>query len=128
MCLRTLKPLVRTQWAVLPIPQVLVSFITHRLVSSEEKNSRFSQELVFTRGDPDIEETVISDCENEPQGLPEDMEGADRTPTSVRPMPENVQGGYLNRTFSTPYGNSESVDNSEDAVKDTDVYEPEKQM
>ena len=43
---------------------------------------------MFTRGDPDVEENVISDDKNEPLGMPEDM--------------VDVQGGggYLNRAYS----------------------------
>ena len=67
MCLRTLKPIVRTQWTVLPIPEVLVSFI-NKLVKLDEKNNHIGQDPVFTRGDPDVQETVISDDGEEPQG------------------------------------------------------------
>ena len=123
MGLRTLKSVVRIQWTVLPIPQVLVSFI-NELVSLKEKNSHIGQDPVFIRGDPDIEETVISDDEDNPLGIPEDMEGADRTPTRVQPKPEDVQGvGYLNRAFRTPYSNSEHQADSEDSDEDTGVYE-----
>ena len=76
--------------------QVLVSFI-NKLVSLEEKNSHMGQNPMSTRGDPDIEETVTSDGED-PLGMPKDMEGADRTPTRVQPIPEDVQGEYLKRT------------------------------
>ena len=62
-------------------------------VSLDEKNSHIGQDPVFTRGDPDAEENVISVDKDEPLGMPEDMEGADRTPTRAQPMPEGVQGG-----------------------------------
>ena len=59
--------------------------------------------------------------------MPEDMEGADRAPIRVQPMPEDMQGECLNRAFSTPYNNSEPQEDSEDTDKDTDVYESEVQ-
>ena len=67
---------------MLPIPQVLVSFI-NKLVSFEEMNSHIGQAPVLIRGDPDVEENDISDDEDEPLGMPEDMKGADRTLTRV---------------------------------------------
>ena len=82
MCLRTLKPIVRIQWTVFPIPQVLVIFI-NKLVSLGKKNSPICQDPVFTRGVPDVEE-------EEPFAMLEDMEGAYRTTTRVQPIPENV--------------------------------------
>ena len=121
MCLRTLKPIVRTQWTVLPIPEVLVSFI-NKLVKL------VSQDPVFTRGDPDVQETVISDDGEEPLGMPEDMEGADRAPGRVQPMPEDVVGDKLRRAFSTPYSGDDPEYDSEDADENTEVYEAEEQV
>ena len=112
---------------MLPIPQVLVSFI-NKLVSLEEKSSHTGQDLVFTRGDPDIEETIISDDGDESLDMPEDTKGVDRTPTRLQSRPEDVKGGYLNRTFSTPYNNSETLDDSENTDVDIYVYEPEEQV
>ena len=83
MCLRAFKPIVRTQWTVLFTPQVLLSFII-KLVSLEEKNSLIGQDPELTRGYPGIEENVMSDNEDEPLCMPEDMEGADRAPTRRR--------------------------------------------
>ena len=70
---------------------------------------------MFSRGDQDIEEAVIADDQNEPLGVPEVMDGTNRTATRVKPIPEDVQGEYLNRAFSTPYNNSETLDDSEDS-------------
>ena len=53
MSLRTLKPTVKTQWTVLPTPQVLISVI-NKLVSLEENNSHIDHDPVFNRGDPDV--------------------------------------------------------------------------
>ena len=121
---RLLKPIVRTQcFTYTP----LVSFI-NKLFSLEEKNIHIGQDPVSTRGDPDIEENVISGDEDEPLGIPENIEGADRTPTRVQPMPEDVQGEYLNKAFSTPYINSKPQNDSEDIDEDTDVCEPEEKV
>ena len=51
MCLSTLKPIERTQWPVLRIPQVLANFI-NKLCEVDEKDKHIDQDLVFTRGDP----------------------------------------------------------------------------
>ena len=83
---------------------------------------------MFTRVDPDIEKNVIYDDEDEPLGMPENMERADRDNTRVQPMPEDVQKEYLNRAFSTPNNNSEPQEDSEDTDEDTDVYEPVEQV
>jgi len=133
MCLRTLKPIVRTQWTVLPIPEVLVSFI-NKLVTMEEKSKHIGQDPVFTRGDPDFQETVIYDDVEEPLGMPEDMEGADRVAGAVQPMPADVQGEYYQRAFSTPYDSAKAEDEGEEdeddaeVAVDTDIYEPEEQV
>ena len=97
MCLKTLKPLVKTQYTVLPTPQVITSFI-NELVSLMETNSPIGQDPVFTRADLDVEENGLSDDEDEQLGMPDDMEGAGRSPTRVQ---------YLNRAFSIPGNNSE---------------------
>ena len=47
MCLRTFKPIVRTQWTVLPISQIFVRFI-NKLVNVDENNSHIGQEPAFT--------------------------------------------------------------------------------
>ena len=112
---------------MLPIPEVLVSFINKR-AKLDEKNNHIGQDPVFTRGDPDVQETVISDDGVEPLGMPEDMEGADRVPGRVQPMPEDVVGDKLRRAFSTPYSGDDSEYESEDSDEDTEVYEPEEQV
>ena len=67
------------------------------------------QEPVFTRGNPDIEETVISDDENEPLGMPENMKGVERTPTRVQPMPKDVQDRNRPGRYSDVYEQEEQV-------------------
>ena len=59
MCLRNLKPVVRSHWTVLPIP-VLVNVI-NKLSSGDSKNSIIvGQDPLFTRGDPDIQARYAS--------------------------------------------------------------------
>ena len=82
------------------------------------------QDPVFTRGDPDIQETVISDDGEKPLGMPGDMESVDRAPGRVEPMPEDVVGDSLRKAFGTPYSGNDSEYDSEDSDEDTDVYEP----
>jgi len=136
MCLRTLKTIVRTQWTVLPIPEVLIAFI-NKLADVEKRDKHIGHDPVFTRGDPDYQETVIQDEEDEPLGLPEDMEGADRVPGRVQPLPDDVQQDYIKKAFSTPYNSTEDEEDSGDeqdaeehteVYEDTEVYEPEEQV
>ena len=121
MCLRTLKPIVRTQWTVLPIPQVLVSFI-NKLCEADEKDKHIGQDPVFTRGDPDAEEFIIGGDEDEQLGMPKDMEATDRTPARVRDMPDDLVEEYVRNAFSTLYSSSRT---QEDEDEDINVYEPE---
>ena len=51
MCLRTLKPIVRTQWKVLP---------TLKLCGADEKDKHIGQDPVSTRGDPVVVEFMSS--------------------------------------------------------------------
>ena len=88
-CLRNLKPIVRTQWIVLPISQVLVSFI-NKLREADEKDKHIGQDPVVTRGDPDVEEFIVDGDGDEQLGMPEDKEATDRTPARVREMPDDL--------------------------------------
>ena len=67
ICLRTLRPIVKIQWTVLLIPQVLDNFIT-KLCDAIEKNKHSGQDPVFFRGDPDFEEFIIDGYEGEQLG------------------------------------------------------------
>ena len=79
MCLKTLRPIVRIQWTVLPIPQVLANFV-NKLCEADEKDKHIGQDTVFTRGDPAVVEFIIDGDEDEQLGMPEDMEATDRNP------------------------------------------------
>ena len=59
---------------------MLVDFV-NKLSSEDSKNRHIGQDPVLTRRDQDTEQTVISDDEDEPLGMPENMDGPDRTPT-----------------------------------------------
>ena len=104
MCLRTLKPIVRTQWTVLPLLQVLVSFI-NKLREADEKDMHIGQAPVFFRGGPDVEAT-------------------DRAPARLQDMPGVLVVEYLRDAFITPFCASRTQEEDEDI----DVYEPEPEV
>ena len=90
MSLRTLKLIVRTQWTVLCIPQMLDN-LTSKQSSVDSKNIHINQNPVFKRGNPVIEETVLTNNENELLCIPEITEGPGRAPTKMQlPLDEEV--------------------------------------
>ena len=112
----------RTQWAVLSIPQVLVNFI-NKLCEDGEKDKHIGRAPVFTYGNPDVEEIIIGDDGEEQVGMPEDMEANDRTPAKVRDIPDNLVGQCGRNAFRTPY-TSETLEYDED----NEEYEPEHEV
>ena len=71
----------------------------------EKTNEHIRQDPVFTRGVPDFQETVGNDDEEEPLGMPEDMEGAYKVAGAVQPMgAAPVWGACLERRSRTQRG------------------------
>ena len=94
MCLRILKPIVKTRWTVI-------------LNSDDSKSSLISQGPVFTSNDPHIEGIVRSADADEPLGMPDDMEIPDRTPTKGQQMLTHLVEEYVNRVNTGhPYRSS----------------------
>ena len=81
VCLRTLKPIMKAQWTVLPIPQVLVNFI-NKLREAGEKDKHIGQDPIISRGVPNAVEIVK--CGDEQLSTLGDMEETDKTSTGVR--------------------------------------------
>ena len=89
MCLRTLKPIVRTQWTVLPIPQVLAEFI-NALSRREKSKGHVGQDPVFSRGDTEVDEVIVIEDDDEPDDMPEGIEMEDRNEVHI-PMNEDEE-------------------------------------
>ena len=102
----------RTQWKVLPIPQVLVNFI-NKLCEADDKDNHIGQDPVSPCGDPNNEEIIMDGDEDEQLGMPEDMEATDRAPARVRDMPDSLVEEYLRNAFSTSYNTSETQEEDE---------------
>ena len=57
---------------------MLVIFID-KLIDLDDEDSHIGQAPVFSRGDPDVKETIVDSNDDEQLGMPEDMEATDRT-------------------------------------------------
>ena len=77
---------------------------------------------MFSRGDPNIEETIIGGDGDEQLGMPEDMDATGRAPARVQNMPGDMVEDYVSNAFSTPCSASQTQEEDED----TDMYEPER--
>ena len=79
---------------------------------------------MFSRGDPNIEETIIDSDKDEPFGMPEDIEATDRALARVQDMPGDLVEEYVRNAFSSPYSASQTQEEDED----TDMHDPEHEL